>query len=302
MNNIKFSGIMPALITPFDSEGRLLSGTVKRLMDYELSGGVNGFYICGSTGEGPVLDVKTRIEMSETVCEHCAGRGAVIEHIGSPNFSDVLKLARHSDSSPVDAVSSLAPNFYFKYSDDEIVDYYKAIAQETSKPLLVYATGMLNTGTLEKLIERLMKIPNIIGLKYTLPDYYLMSKLRMLNGGDINIINGPDEMLLCGLSMGAQGGIGSTYNVMPDWFSQLYAAFAGGNIDSARELQFKINRVIDALLRWGNTNIIRSIKAVLQMKGFETGTAAFPARGYTDCELEKMKAEFEQLGIVFAEG
>lgn len=84
------------------------------------------------------------------------------------------------------------------------------------------------------LMEKLIHVPHIIGAKYTMPDYYLMHRLSELNGGDINIINGPDETLLCGLIMGADGGIGTTYNLIPDYYVHIYDAYKAGDIEEAK--------------------------------------------------------------------
>ena len=296
MSNIKLKGIMPALITPFNKNGTIKRDVVRELLDYEYGNGVNGFYINGSTGEGPALSAKTRIEMSETVVENNRSRGVIIEHIGAPNFDDAVELTKHAQKTGVDVISSLAPNFYFSFTNDEIVDYYKRIASFTDKPLVVYVTSLLKTDVVD-LVTRLMQIENVIGLKYTLPDYYLMSKLCEVNNGDINIINGPDEMLICGLSVGAHGGIGSTYNIMPDWFVSLYNSFMSGDVAAARACQHKINRVIEILLRYSENGCVKGVKAALQLKGFDVGNAVFPSKEYTADELESLKAELLSAGI-----
>lgn len=298
MDNIKFKGIMPAMLTPFNADGSIKKETVKNVMDYHYSCGVKGFYVGGSTGEGPSLSLKTRLEMSETVMENNNGRGVIIEHVGAPCYNDAVELVKHADKIGVDAVSSLAPNFYFSFTDDEIVDYYKSIASYTDKPLIVYVTSHIKSDVVS-LAKRLMDISNVIGLKYTLPDYYLMRKLAEINGGNINIINGPDEMLICGLIMGAQGGIGSTYNVMPEWFVGLYSAAAAGDWNSAREIQYKINRVIEVLLKYSENGAIKGVKAAMQLKGFDMGNAVYPSKIYSSAELSALKSELSELGLQF---
>lgn len=298
MSNIRFTGVMPAMLTPFNDDGSIKKDTVKALMDYHYGCGVKGFYINGSTGEGPSLSLKTRLEMSETVMENNNGRGVIIEHVGAPCYNDAVELVKHADKVGVDAISSLAPNFYFSFTDDEIVDYYRSIASYTDKPLIVYVTAHIKSDVV-KLVNRLMEIPSVIGLKYTLPDYFLMRKLCEVNGGDINIINGPDEMLICGLIMGAQGCIGSTYNVMPEWFVAEYDAAMKGDWETARQIQYKINRVIDVLLRYSENGAIKGVKAAMTCKGFDMGNAVYPSKVYTASELASLKAELSALGIQF---
>ncbi|MBO4406308.1 MAG: dihydrodipicolinate synthase family protein, partial [Clostridia bacterium] len=204
------------------------------------------------------------------------GRGVLIDHVGAPDLTDALALARNARTSGVDAVSSLVPSFYFANTEDEIVDYYKRVAAEAEKPLLVYATPMI-TGDVVSLMERLLRIDGVIGCKFTRYNYYEMSLVKMLDGGNVNVINGPDEMLLAGLSMGADGGIGSTYNVMPDRFVALYDAFRANDLARAREIQYGINRVIRVLLRYGRGNAVKTVKEALALMGLPAGFAASPA-------------------------
>jgi len=297
MSNILFRGIMPALITPFDQEGRLLTDGLQKLMDFELSKGVKGFYINGSTGEGPILPCKRRMAMAEACVEANQGRGVIINHIASPNFEDALVLARHARKLPIDAISALAPNFYFGYTDDEIVDYYARLSDEACLPLLVYATPSIQSPDIVALMDRVTSLPNVIGLKFTRYSYYELSLIKQLHCGDINVINGPDEMLLSGLAMGADGGIGSTYNVMPDRFVALYDAFTAGDLDKAREIQYGINRVIRVLLKYGQGNVIKTVKEALLMMGFDIGYAASPAATFSPAYREAFKADLIKAGL-----
>lgn len=299
MENIRFTGIMPALVTPFNEDGSLKRSTVKQLIDWQLSAGVNGFYICGSTGEGPAILPATRMEMAEATIEAVAGRGVVIDHIGAPNIWDAIALTEHATKVGVDAISSLAPTYSFKFTPDELYDYYRTIADHTDKPVLVYATPAMNVGNFPALMEKLIQIPNVIGVKFTIRDYFEMRKTKEVNGGNINLINGPDETLLCGLSMGADGGIGTTYNVMPDWYVKIYDSFQKGDMKTALEYQSRCNHVTDALIRFSKFGAIRATKAVLELKGFDVGSAVYPARKYTAEELKAFQKEMEGMGITF---
>ena len=298
-NNILFTGTMPALITPFTEEGKVKTNTVKGLVDWHLSEGSTGFYICGTTGEGPALPASTRMEMAEATVDAVAGRGVVIDHVGAPNIWDAIALTEHATKIGVDCIASLAPTYSFKYTADELYEYYKIIASHTDKPVLVYATLAMGIPNFPVFMEKLMEIPNVIGVKCTLRDDFVLHKIKEVNGGNINVINGPDETLICGLTMGADGGIGSTYNLMPGWFAKLFDAFKAGNLAEAQQYQYKINRVIDAILRFGKFGAIRGVKAALEMKGYDVGNAVFPAPQYDKDTLAAYKKELESLGIEF---
>ncbi len=299
MNNIQFTGVMPALITPFDNEGCIKKNVVRDVINWELSAGVKGFYICGSSGEGPALMRSTRMEMAEIAVDEVKDRGVIIDHIGAPNIHDTLALVKHATEIGVDAISSLAPTYFFKYTEDELYDYYKLISDNTDKPLLVYATATIGVSDFPRLMTRLIEIPNVIGVKFTIRDCFELRKTKEVNGGNINLINGPDETLLCGLIMGADGGIGTTYNVMPEWYVKLFDAFKKGDLVTAQEYQFKCNRVTDALIRHSKFGAIRATKAALRIKGFDVGGAVYPAKEFNDDMLTALKQELSVLGIEF---
>lgn len=305
MSNIRFNGILPALVTPLDGDGRVRRNAVRPLTDYMLDMGADGFYICGSTGEGPVLSRFARMDMAEATVLAVRDRLTdsqhlpwVIVHVGAPNPDDAFALAKHAESVGADAVSSLAPSFYFQYNDDEMVEYYKRLADTTELPILVYCTPQLKTPDLRAFFERIMEIPGIIGLKYTVRDYFPLSRIREINGGDINLINGPDETLLAGLAMGAHGGIGTTYNVMPEKFARLYREFRQGDLKSARATQGEINRIIDAMLRFDH-NVVNTTKAMLRLMGFDTGSAVYPARDFSEEEMARLEDVMTEAGFCF---
>ena len=298
MKNIRFTGVMPALLTPLHADGSVNTAAVKPLTDFALDNGVDGFYVCGSSGEGPVLSASARMEMTEAVMDAVksrktrAGRSPdVIVHVAAPNPLDAMMLARHAEKLGADAVSSLSPNFVYEYNEEELLEYYRVLAGQSSLPLLIYAKPSLKAADIKGFIEKAMEIETVIGLKFTIRDYFHLRRIKEINGGDVNVINGPDETLLCGLTMGADGGIGTTYNLMPDWFAALYDCWKRGDLAAAQAWQYKINRVIDVVLRFGKNGAINASKAVLRLKGFDVGNAVFPNREYSVEEMNRLAAE-----------
>lgn len=294
MTKKRFKGIMPALITPINEDGTIKEKTAQELIEWDLKQGVQGFYICGSTGEGPVLGEKTRRQMAEITVETVNGRGAVINHIGAPDTNSALRLARHAAECGCDAISSLVPNFYYTYTEDEVIDYYKRISDVCPLPLIVYVTSLLRSGDVVGFMERIMEeVPTAVGTKFTMLNFYQMHQITELNGGDINVINGPDEMLLCGLSMGADGGIGTTYNVMADWFVELYDRYRSGDFTGAQKVQYQINRVIAVLLKFG---CLRSVKETLCLLGFDAGGPAIPGKAIDADTSRKLALALREAG------
>lgn len=284
-NNVKFSGIMSALVSCIDEQGKVKEEPMRRLMDWHLKEGFTGFYLTGGTGEGPVLQKETRIEIAEIAKDHIKGRGKLIAHVGAIDLKTATELARHAGEIGLDAISSVPP-FFFGYGEQQIKDYYTALAEASGLPVLIYASPLSGVNITWDMVDRLMEIPGVIGLKWTNYDYFTMHRIKELKGGNINVINGPDECLLCGLTMGADGGIGATYNVMPKLFSKIYDSFKAGDMEAAREAQFKANKLIEVILKFG---VVCSVKEMLQMIGYDCGYQVYPQKRFTEEERKAFR-------------
>lgn len=294
-NKILFKGVKSALVSCTDENGKVYEDSMRKLMDWNVEAGLNGFYICGGTGEGPVLQKETRKEIAEIAVDEAKKLGVpIINHVGAIDLKTAVELAEHAAEVGCDAVSSVPP-FFFKYKEDQICDYYKAIADASGLPVLMYASPLAGTEITPKMVDHFMKkIPNLIGLKWTSPNYYTMHEIACLNGGNINVINGPDETLVLGLLMGAQGGIGSTYNIQPKVFREIYDKFTAGDVLGAREAQFKANKLLAFILSFGE-GAREPVKVILEELGFKTGDVVYPSRALTGEERERLRKGLKEL-------
>lgn len=291
MNNVKFTGIMPAIVSPLNEDGSVKEKCLRRLINWQLEAGCKGFYICGATGEGTIMKPEARKAMAEISVDEVKGRACVISHIGAIDLRTAQDLAKHASDTGVDAISSVPP-FFYGYGEREIMQYYQALSNSSDVPLLMYASPLSGMAIKAELVEKMLSIRNMTGLKWTSYDYFEMRKIKELNGGDINVINGPDETLLCGLAMGADGGIGATYNPMPKVFVKIYDCFTSGDIKGAQEAQYKANRVIRVLLRHG---VLNGVKDMLEMLGFDVGYCTYPLKRFTPSEQEAFRNEIRAL-------
>ena len=290
---MKFKGIMPALVTPLTKEGKVNEGVLSELIEHLMRQGADGFYIGGATGEGISLPKATRMQLAEASVSAVGKRKPTIVHIAATEFSDALELARHAEASGADAISAIPPIFY-KYGEGEVYDYYKALAGAVSIPLMVYFSPAASFPITADFAARLFEIDNVTAIKWTSSDYYGMMRLKDLTKGEMNIINGPDEMLLMGLSAGADGGIGTTYNFMLPRIRRIYDAFMLGKIDEARAAQIEANRIIYALLK---SSTIPATKLALEAMGFAVGDAAFPFPAYSQNERREIIARLKAAGL-----
>lgn len=292
----KFTGILPALVTPFCEDNKTIHvDAAKKLIDLHLAQGANGFYILGGTGEGLAMARKEREIVCETVVAHVAGRKPVINHIAAMNFHEAVELAKHAERTGCDAIASVPPYFFY-YDENDMFQYYKKLAESVSIPLIIYYHPAAQKDMSAKLIARIFEIDNVTGVKWSSRDFYELIKLKDMTHGEMNIINGPDELLVSGLAAGADAGIGSTYNVMLPEFVQIYNHMMNGEIAQAQELQRKVNKVIDVMIRY---EVIPSVKYALTMMGIDVGEATFPMKHYSPEEAAAYQTCLSQAGWPF---
>ncbi|MBR2721607.1 MAG: dihydrodipicolinate synthase family protein [Clostridia bacterium] len=293
--NFKIEGILPAIVTPLEADNRTVNEAVTRkLTEYFLENGANGFYILGGTGEGIVLDINERQRMCEIMVDQVKGRKPVIDHVAAINITDAIQLAKHAEKAGADALASVPPTGAF-FDEEDIYQYYKALAGSTNLPVFVYYSPTSVTMS-AKLLARIFEIDNVVGVKWSTYNYYEMMHLKEITHGEMMVINGPDEMLINGLASGADAGVGATYNVMLPQFVSLYNEFKAGNVDKAREIQYTVNRAIRPLIKY---EVIPSIKAALGQMGFAVGQATFPMRQFDDKMTADFMAELKATGWPF---
>jgi N-acetylneuraminate lyase len=272
-----FEGIFPALLTPFGKDGKINEKALEQLIEFNLKKGVAGFYACGSTAEAFMLSTEERKRILELVVSVTAGRAAVIAHVGAIGTDVGVELARHAENCGADMVSAVAP-FYYKFSFDEIRGHYRAIAESVSIPMLVYNYPNLSGVKLsENDVAELLGSENFIGLKHTSSDFFQLERL-VARFPDKLFYAGVDEMFLSGVVAGAQGGIGSTYNIMAEKFMKIMELAERGEIEAAHAVQGEVNAVLALLLKIG---VRQGLKALLDMRGIPMGDCRPPFRKLT---------------------
>ena len=274
----KFKGIFPALLTPFDKNDRVNTQVLCELVDYNLKKGVNGFYVGGSTAEAFMLSEEERLLVMKTVSERAKGKCTLIAHIGCISTAQAIKFAKAAQEMGYDAVSSVAP-FYYKFSFCEIKKYYFDILNAVELPMLIYnfpAFSGVNL-TIDN-IKEFLNDERIIGVKHTSNDYFALEQFKTAFPGKV-MYNGYDEMFLAGLSMGADGAIGSTFNFMAEKFIKIRQLFLQNDVEGARKIQQEANAIIQALCKVG---VMQGEKAVLDALGFDFGPARAPFEPLTE--------------------
>lgn len=283
----KLTGIIPALLTPFDENGNINTDALERLIDWNIEKGVNGFYVGGSTAEAFLLTESERNLVYEVAAKAAGGRVPLIAHVGSISTDQAIRFAKTAERLGYDAVSAIAP-FYYKFSFAQIRQYYFDIAGATGLPMIIY--NFPNFSGVNLTVEQVAEFfadERFIGIKHTSNDFFSLEQFKK-RFPDKTVLNGFDEMLLAGLSMGADGGIGSTYNLMAEKYIELIRLFRAGQTDRALVIQDECNRIIRALCRVG---VMEGEKEVLCQLGFAFGGARRPFSELTAEQKAFLKAE-----------
>ena len=295
MEDKKFKGIYSAIFSVYDENLNVKKDTVKQMVDYQLDNGLKGFYVGGNTGECTVLPARTRKEMLETVIEANNGRGKVMAHIGAGHFDEVKDMIDHANNCNIDAIASLPPSLQSYYNHNETIEYYKYLAKNSKHPVYAYVTPIsMQHSELISFAKELSEIDNIVGLKVTIPDYYRFERINLIDNGRLNNLNGPDEMLVCGLSVGADGAIGTSYNILPKIAVNIYNSFINNDMKTALENQHKLNAFIQKML------IGKGIiywKTALSLLGFDMGYTVFPANAIMEEDMKRLKADMDEIGF-----
>ena len=268
---MNWNGIYTALLTPFDKNNKINAKELEKLVKHNINLGAQGFYVGGSTGEAFLLSTDERKQILEIVAD-VAPESKLIAHVGSVNELEATELAFYAKELKYDAISSVAP-FYYKFSFDEIKNYYFRLAEKTQMPMLVYhfpAFSGVNMGVNE--MKQFLDSDNFIGIKYTSNDFFTMEQCKAAFPNKV-VFNGFDELFLAGLSMGADGGIGSTYNFMVDKYLDIKRYFDAGDIEKAQQIQKEANKVTALLCKIG---VMQSEKEVLNQLGFDFGICRHP--------------------------
>lgn len=278
------AGIHSALITPFAADGSLALDTLEQLAEFELAQGVHGFYVGGSTGEAFLQSPDERARVLRTFAKAVRGRAKLIAHIGAIATDEAIGLARVAADAGYDAVSAIPP-FYYDFSPADVLAHYHRLADATPLPLIVYnfpakSARPLTTTDLLTLLQH----PRIIGVKHTSQNLYQLERLKAASPQSV-VYNGFDEMMVGGLAMGADGGIGTTYNVMGKLFVQIYDAMRTGDLPQALALQRRANEVIDVLIDVG---VFPGTKAMLKLLGVDCGTCRAPFAPLTAVQMDKV--------------
>ncbi len=269
----EMKGIFSALITPINKDYSINFGNFKKLIDFNLDNGINGFYVGGSTGEGMLMTSEERKQVFREVKKYVGDAVPMIAHVGTVSTDEAIGMALEAKKLGYDAISAVAP-FYYDFSVEAIKQYYIDIVSAADTPMYIYnfqaGTGFGLTPAIAK--DIFDSDPRFAGIKHTSNDLFALEQFKE-NIKGITVFNGYDEICLGGLSMGADGAIGSTYNFMGKKFVNLYKAFKSGDMETASKLQKEANKIISVMCKYG---VLQCEKEILNQMGVDVGVCRRP--------------------------
>ena len=278
----KYQGVIPAFYACYDAEGNISVEGVKALTRHLIAKGVKGVYVGGSSGECIYQHPDERKAVLEAVMSEAKGKITVLAHVACNNTADSVELAAHAEKCGVDAIAAIPP-IYFHLPKYAIADYWNAMsAAAPNTEFVIYNIPQLaGTALTMPLLQEMLKNPKVIAVKNSsMPtqDIQLFKDAGIAARGEdgFAVFNGPDEQFVSGRAMGADGGIGGTYAVMPELFIRMNELVEQGNLPAARAIQYKADRIIYKMCE-AHGNLYAVQKEILRrMYGLELGGVRAP--------------------------
>lgn len=296
--NSNLQGLIAAPHTPFNSDQSLALDIIPRQAAFLAHNGVTGAFICGTTGEGPSLTLDERRKIVETWKRSLAAQVKLVVHVGHLCMADSCALARHAQESGADAIAAIAPSFFKPASAEPLVEWCQQVALAAPKlPFYYYhmpAMTGVNLPVAEFLSQAHGRIPTLAGIKFTHEDLFDYGQAGAFANGRYCMLFGRDEILLAGLSLGATGAVGSTYNFAAPLYRSLMRAFSAGDLVTARAEQARARQFIAVLNRFGG---LAAGKAVMNMLGIDCGPMRRPLTTLSPQQTALLHRELEQIGF-----
>ena len=289
-------GMGIALITPFKKDGSVDFDALERLVEYQIENGTDYLVILGTTAETPTLTEEEKDEIARVVIAKTNKRLPIVMGIGGNNTRTVVEKIKATDLSQVDAVLSVVP-YYNKPSQEGIYQHYKAIAQATSTPIVLYnVPGRTGVNMKAETILRLVnEFPNIVGIKEASGNFAQIDEIIKNKPNHFMVISGDDGITFPLITLGAVGVISVIGNAFPREFSRMVRLAMRGDLAGAREIHYRFTELMELLFVDGNP---AGVKSMLSMMGFIENELRLPLVPTTLKTTERMRQILDQIRLL----
>lgn len=293
MSTSVIRGVIGYTITPFAHDGSLDLASLGKSIDKLIDSGVHAIAPLGSTGEGAYLSDDEWESVVRFSQEHIAGRVPTVVSVSDLTTSRTVQRAQLAESYGATAVMVL-PVSYWKLTDSEIVDHYKAVGEAISIPIMLYNNpGTSGTDLSVDLILRILSnVERVTMVKESTGDIQRMHRLFKATDGKLAFYNGCNPLTLEALVAGAAGWCTAAPNLIPDLNMSLWNAVQKGQLEEARTLFYRQYPVLEYITRRG---LPSTIKAGLKMQGLEVGAPRLPLQALDAQDFSLLKGLLEEV-------
>ncbi|WP_026579721.1 4-hydroxy-tetrahydrodipicolinate synthase [Bacillus sp. SB47] len=270
---MNFGNIATAMVTPFDKNENIDFQKLSKLIDYLINNGTDSLVVAGTTGESPTLSEEEKVALIQYSVKEAAGRVPIIAGTGSNNTKASIKLTKKAEEAGADAVMLVTP-YYNKPSQEGMYRHFRAIAEETSLPVMLYnVPGRTAASLAPETTIRLAEIPNIIAIKEASGDLDAITKIIAETPEDFAVYSGDDSLTLPALSVGARGIVSVASHIIGPEMQEMIKHYTEGNTAQAALIHQKLLPLMKGLFAAPNPS---PLKTALQLKGLDVGSVRLP--------------------------
>ena len=284
-----------AFITPFKEDESVDYEAIIRLVDYQLQNGTDFLVILATTAETPTLSSEEKIKIQKLIVERVNGQIPIVLGCGGNNTRAVIETLKNEDFTGIDAILSVVP-YYNKPSQEGIYQHYKAIANSTDLPIILYnvpgRTGVNKTAETTLRLARDFK--NIVGVKEASGNITQMDDIIKNKPADFNVLSGDDGITFPLITLGAVGVISVIGNAFPREFSRMTRLALAGDYANALSIHHKFTELFDLLFVDGNP---AGVKSMLNAMGMIENKLRLPLVPTRITTFEKIRAVLNELNI-----
>ncbi|MCE7792011.1 4-hydroxy-tetrahydrodipicolinate synthase [Salipaludibacillus sp. CUR1] len=282
---MNFGQVLTAMVTPFDQDGNVDFQATKELINHLLENGSDGIVVAGTTGETPTLSIQEKAELYRFAVETADGRAPVLAGSGTNSTRAAIELTRLATQAGVDGVM-LATPYYNKPNQEGMYQHFKAIAESTHLPVMLYnVPGRSVVNLLPETVVRLSEISNIVSIKEASGDLDAMSEIIQNTPEDFTLYSGDDSLTLPILSIGGNGVVSVASHIIGNEMKAMVTAHQNGQPQYAASIHRELVPVMNAMFSAPSP---APVKAALEMSGIKVGSVRLPMVPLTPDESQKV--------------
>jgi dihydrodipicolinate synthase/N-acetylneuraminate lyase len=293
----KLQGVIPPMITPFREDGAIDIPNLEKLLEF-LKERVNGIYICGSYGSGPMMNVGERKQVAEVCVRVIDGRIPIIAHTGTTNTRDTVELTRHAEKIGCDGAAAVGP-YYFHHKEDAVMEFYRSMLKAVNKdyPIYLYNNPKFSGYEIPLRIIKRLRDEGLHGIKDATFDILIHAVYqRELGGEGFDVVLGTEAMWLSAKALGTEAYIPGLGNAFPEICGKMWKEGMEGQLDACRKTQFEVNKLRDVMYLARSTQL--AVYAMLEIRGVINAYPRSPFLSATADEKKNIRKALDSMGML----